>query len=283
VLPIAPARACVVGAAAEPTFAIVGDSHAGALAAAFTEAAKRGVSAKLLSLKACPPIPGLQRAHVSRDYCSDYYEMAYNYIAQRDAITYVVLSARWALYLEGSAYDNGEGGVERQRGIPTIPTAGGNGITDAERRAAVASLYAEAVRRLLDTGKTVILVYPVPEIGWNVPEYLARALWFGRDLPRPLSVSYSHFQRRNAAVHAAFDAVGDHPNLLRIRPANIFCNGPLEGRCVAELDGAPIYSDHNHLQTNGAVLVVEEIFRTIDATALEAPVPGVPGSVAITR
>lgn len=115
-LPVAPERSCVVGAATEPTFAIVGDSHAAALAPAFaTAGAHRGVSAKLLSFPSCPPMPGLERASLrKRDSCPDYYEAVYEYLAEQEAIRHVVLSARWTLYLEGSPYAASEGGVEER-------------------------------------------------------------------------------------------------------------------------------------------------------------------------
>ena len=140
--------------------------------------------------------------------------------------------------------------------------------TDAARQAAVIARYVEAVEALLAAGLRVVLVYPIPEAGWNVPEELARRRE-ASDAPVQLSTGYGVFLRRQAPILAAFDAIDD-PNLLRVRPSDVLCNRELPGRCIDNLGDRPLYYDSNHLNNFGAALVAREIAAAV-AAARNAP------------
>ncbi len=111
--------------------------------------------------------------------------------------------------------------------------------------------------------KTVILVYPIPEVGWNVPAYAARLKAHSVGSTNDLTTSHQLFIERNKRAYEALDDIGEHPNLIRIKPENILCNTYVKGRCVAQIDGVPLYSDDDHLSNAGARLVVNEIMRYI--------------------
>ena len=163
-----------------------------------------------------------------------------------------MIAARFTIYLEGETYDNGEGGIEEPGLFATgqpgrLPEA----YPEAERRADVARLYQRSVQTLLDAGKTVIVVYPVPEQGWDVPMHMAKDLFY-RDKVTDVSVSHAHYQSRNARTIAAFDGLGDHAKLHRVRPAAIFCDTFHAGRCAGSHKGVPLYYDDDHLSHTGA-------------------------------
>ena len=44
--------------------------------------------------------------------CFEYTKRVYNYIENNPHIKYVILSGRWAIWIEGTRFDNKEGGVE---------------------------------------------------------------------------------------------------------------------------------------------------------------------------
>lgn len=52
----------------------------------------------------------------------------------------------------------------------------------AERKQAVLDAYRASLLRLLQEGKPVVLVYPVPEQGMNIPHLIARTRMFGVQL-----------------------------------------------------------------------------------------------------
>jgi hypothetical protein len=123
--------------------------------------------------------------------------------------------------------------------------------------------YVEAIQELLASGKKVILVYPVPEQGWDIPKFTARQLWFGSTLSGGVAVREEVITKRNADVVAAFDAFGKHQNLARVVPQKIFCNTYIKERCASQLGGVPFYYDDDHLSNAGAQLVVSEIMKLI--------------------
>ncbi len=154
------------------------------------------------------------------------------------------------------AFDNGEGGADGPPGDWLVPI-GADPATPAARSAAVIATYVAGIEALLARGHKVVLVYPIPEAGWNVPEELARRRE-AADAPVQLSTPYAAYLRRQAPILAAFDAI-DSPDLFRVRPADILCNRDLPGRCINNLGDRPLYFDSNHLNNFGASLVAGAI------------------------
>jgi len=169
-------------------------------------------------------------------------EDAFWQIAGDETLATLVVMARNTLYLEGSAFDNGEGGVED---VPPSPydavEARELNSSEADRRAAVPAAYASGIGNLLALRRKVILVYPVPEVGWDVPRVMARR-YLADGAVSDLSTSMEVFERRNRATIVALDSIGDHPDLTRIRPDAILCDTFVPGRCAASVAGRPIYA-----------------------------------------
>ena len=219
-----PADRCIVGNQNSPSIAILGDSHADSLTYVLgRELEERGLSAEVLIYGGCVPITGLKRVVGGEENnCRSHITRAYKYLADNRSILYVILSARWTLHLERYRYDNGEGGKEH--GKPTLVVPDNWNGDEMLRRKLVSARYGKGVKELLALGKTVVLVYPIPEVGWDVPDYLARAKMLHVELDGPLSTSYMRFKQRNAATYQALDAIGEDAHLIRVLPSEILCN-----------------------------------------------------------
>ncbi|MEO1202917.1 MAG: SGNH hydrolase domain-containing protein, partial [Pseudomonadota bacterium] len=68
---------------------------------------------------------------------------------------------------------------------------------------------------------------------------------------------------RNRRSIAALDSVGDHPRLIRIRPADWLCDSDVPGRCIAARDGVPLYFDDDHLNSEGSRPVIDRILEIV--------------------
>ncbi len=139
----------------------------------------------------------------------------------------------------------------------------------ADREAAVIARYVAGIEHLLDAGLRVVLVYPIPEAGWNVPEELARRRERSAD-PVQLSTSLAAYLDRQRGILAAFDAI-DSPDLFRVRPADRLCDRDLPGRCIDNFGDHPLYFDDNHLNVFGAGLIAPAIIDAIDAARRSVP------------
>ncbi|KQS72735.1 hypothetical protein ASG39_03020 [Rhizobium sp. Leaf371] len=272
-----PVRACMTPDIDKSDTIMIGDSHAGAITGealrAFTAA---GLDLYALSHSSCAGFSGLVVSNAKyRLRCNSFFKGVEDYIAANDIRTIIMVS-RWSLYLDGTAFDNGEGGIEALK--PTYADLYARrddmgGETDPARKDRVLAAFLADIRAYLDHGYNVVLVYPIPEAGWNVPDLLARAAMTGTDV-EPLGTSADRYRARNAAVIAAFDTL-EHPRLVKIRPDAIFCDSFVAARCVNSLSTDRIfYFDDDHLSDAGAALLMQPIIdavRHLTASTTTAP------------
>ncbi len=180
----------------------------------------------------------------------------------------IVVSVRWtakmypvAGQVESWAFDNQEGGVEYRKNAVTslAPSTTGAWVTDGDaKRQAVWGFLA----KLLDTQKRVVVVYPVPEVGWDVPTYnFSTYLQTGKVQP-DVSTSYALYKRRNRFV---IDTLDDKrlDATVRVRPDDFLCKGGDEGRCMAQVDWRPYYYDSNHLASEGAKPIAQAVGKAL--------------------
>ncbi len=245
---------------------LMGDSHGRTLSGAAVErlaASTELSSVTLLNRGGCPFLLGVNRVALGAASCPPSYNQArLDYaLEQRRAIA--VLMMRLPVLVENSGYDNGERGIEPDAHAH-LATVDQPYESIASDRSIAASL-ARSVRVLLAGGVKVVLVYPVPEMGWNVPLkllQLSRQEPAGRWLdPMQASVSRASFRMRVRRTQALLDAVGTNPDLVRIYPERVLCRAT---RCISH-DGTRIfYRDDNHLTQLGGNLVMAEIMAAIE-------------------
>jgi len=248
---------------------LYGDSHAQTLAheakKAFFES---GIGLIFENQYGCPPVTGVYRANVSQKHlCYERNTEVYQYIIGNPMIDHVVLSARWALYIERIRFDNKEGGIEPGARVDIDIVDNGKYLyrEDSGYQTAIAQAYANSVQSLLDAGKKVTIIYPIPEAGWNVPDYLTQYHLsdLGLPLPSTASTSYKVFKSRNRRAIHALDMIKENENLIRIFPESIFCNNDILDRCITHKNNVVFYKDDDHLSNDGARLVVNTIMSQL--------------------
>ena len=264
-VPIEPQKACVHGAPTPPTVALLGDSHASALA---VELGARLASAKRsmveLTYQGCPPVRGLYPSDRPRGGCAAYNQSVTAYLKKNPQIETLIVVSRWGLYLNGNGYDNGEGGVEHQDPVYALPVGKGpRYVNDPKWETTLVDLHRNAIMYWLADGRRVILVYPIPPAGWDVPTRMAQLALYGSDQQQQLSTSYDRYMERSRHAKRLLDAVPDHPNLYRVRPSKALCNREEAGRCMLELNGRPLYIDDDHPSRAGAAIIARQIMASI--------------------
>lgn len=270
----APARGPCRFAGADPhgyALLTIGDSHARTLSGPLVDglASYRGIASFTpLNRGGCVFILGLERYDVDTPNCPGRYNnlrMAY-LLGQPRPIA--ILLSRLPLLIEQRRFDNREGGVEPGDDHPRLVATGSPQATPAPLPTIRADL-ARTVRLLLDHKVKVVLVYPLPEMGWNVPRKLLQLAHSGhygdlRQIMRDERVSTSRalFQQRTRRTYALLDAVGSDPNLIRVYPERIFCPGE---RCLGTDAETIFYRDDNHLSRAGAARLDAAITAAIAA------------------
>lgn len=105
----------------------------------------------------------------------------------------------------------------------------------------------------------VVLVYPIPEQGWNIPE-----LFYYKNLPQDATVSYPYeiwLNRENESKNY-LDSI-ELKNIIRIYPTEIFCDTLVRNECLGAFNGILYYADDDHLSLEGSNLLAELIASAI--------------------
>lgn len=253
---------CILGSDSEITsFALIGDSHAASLATSLNESASRNnLSGRNFTYSACQSVlnkPNQQFAN-SLSTCEQFREDLFKNLNFNAVPKTLILSQRWTLMIQGEAFNNQEGGIEKKDAA----------FEKAYKKSSKVSRmrdYAETIKTLLANGKKIVLIYPIPEMGWNVPKRMLRLYSIsGKITKEDASVSHEVFKERNKNAYLALDNIGAHKNLIRIYPEDILCDTYIAKRCAAHLNGKPLYRDDDHLSKLGADLVISEVMKKLN-------------------
>lgn len=259
-----PNQTCIYGTKDKlPEFALLGDSHVHALAPEIGKVLSQNSSSLIeFAYGGCPPIHTYRRIDKAGILdCNGYHKAVIDILRNMPNVKTVFLAARWPLYIELGYFNNREGGVESASKVYPI-REDLKMQNDANLKTQIGNLYQNSITELLSLGKRVVLVYPQPEIGWNVPDHVSKLIMFKNYDKRPLSIGYDIFKERMKSTYFNLDKVtSDH--LLRIYPEYIFCNTYVKDRCVAEDGKVPFYSDDDHVDSIGAALISQEIMRAM--------------------
>ncbi|THD44676.1 MAG: acyltransferase [Bradyrhizobium sp.] len=252
--------ACLLGGGeALPVAALWGDSHAGQFDEGFDHAfAAKDETVAGFFRPSCPPLPGLRVStnlfNAHRD-CEKHNAQTLAFLVTSPSIKTVFLAARWAAYADARRFGRETGGryylVDDDHRFPSIATSR---LLLRDRLIAVA-------QTLLAAGKTVVLIEPTPEMGFDAGRCV-RLLDPAAAAERCVVPRAAVVERRseaNAAIAAAREAV---PQLRLFDPLPRLCDETL---CYAVRDGVALYSDFHHLSAAGADRLVPDLLRRAQA------------------
>jgi peptidoglycan/LPS O-acetylase OafA/YrhL len=184
----------------------------------------------------------------------------------------VVWHQRWSPRLLEELFDNMEGHSEymneQDRWIdfyfqPTnIKTE-----TLEQRQKYITESIKLSAKNILQNQHILILVYPVPEIGFHVPKLVIQNKPFfyllNNKIEIPiLSVSYDVFKNRNKIIFETLDSIKG-PNVYRVFPHKSFCNTVIINRCVTNNKEHLFYYDDDHLSLEGSKYIANDIMKII--------------------
>ena len=154
---IRPHAACSIGDESRIIGALLGDSHANSVAHELEIALKtRKIGMKHMSYAGCPPVMNVYRVDAHKDTkCDDYNKEVFRYLSDADDNQFIVLVARWTLYLEKFGFDNGEGGAEEGEAIyvDALENKGKLSNTEPLRISIVKDKYKQSVLEYLLTSQ----------------------------------------------------------------------------------------------------------------------------------
>jgi hypothetical protein len=227
---------CTIGAHDRPEFDFVlwGDSHAGAVAMTVDGAARQRDN-KGLQLTSDDCLPFLRtRVILNREAtdCEARNEAGFQLVRQL-GIHRAILVGAWVQY--AGDYNK-------------VLQPHGEEATADDGAAAFRQGFRQTIAILRAAGIDVVVVGPVPQIGWNVPSRLATLAW--RKKPLPDGPSLDDFMKSQRKIMPFLTELErDHVNIMY--PHERLC----AATCLIPLNGEALYSDDEHLSTRGADLL----------------------------
>jgi peptidoglycan/LPS O-acetylase OafA/YrhL len=266
-------RFCRIDAEAQPTVALIGDSHANQFFHGFATALRaRGENLLLLGRGHCPPLLDITSGYAdTSDWCEGETSRSLRAVAQDPGIRTVILAGNWHLYVAGTRFHRHHRFQPPWRIAPADgKPAGGGPYGQPGPAPDNARLFVERLGRsialLQAAGKQVVVIRQIPELDFE-PRHCV--------MPRPVSLgrfdghACDGVQREDALRYLAeyrptLDAaLRPFPTVLIWDPADVLCDGP---SCRYVEDGMPLYRDDLHLSRIGSAHVAARLLR-------EAPLP----------
>ena len=180
----------------------------------------------------------------------------------------VILHHRWPVYILETYYENEVGFKEINNLVFSkyLEPINIKLSSKQQRQSYIRDGLISQINDIINRGHKLILVYPVPEMGFNVPKYLLKEIIRKKNKKEQfipiLSESYDAYKKRNKLIFEILESV-QNPNIYRVYPHKIFCDIKIKNRCVANDKNNLFYYDDNHLSLKGSEFVVEDIMKYI--------------------
>jgi peptidoglycan/LPS O-acetylase OafA/YrhL len=124
--------------------------------------------------------------------------------------------------------------------------------------------FREQIENISKNNK-VILVYPTPEVGFNLQYKLLKGRNWKQIEKNPTLIRYPYkeYMEINKDVFDFFDTL-KNKNIHRILPHKLFCNTKIKDQCLMHNEKDIFFSDEYHLSIVGAEMVSELLIDKID-------------------
>jgi hypothetical protein len=135
----------------------------------------------------------------------------------------------------------------------------------------------ESINELLINDNKIIIIYPVPEVGWNTAQEIFRRYriiefkkvfskllgnqQFAKNTEVAISTSYNVYKKRTNASFLLLNRI-NNKNIYRVFPDRLFCNSNTM-RCLASNENYIYYTDNIHLSKKGAEMINNEVLKII--------------------
>lgn len=259
---INPSKSCVLGNNKIPHVAFIGDSHMDLITLELEKLLnKKNYSAIQYTYGGCVPALGLKVFNDKRYKCNEYFQEVINDLKDRKNIKKVILFSRWSFNLKGERFDNQIGGKEIGQNRYHI-SLNENYIGEEEQRERkILEGIGRFISEISKLDKEIFIVFPTPEMGWEIPKNLARIMYFYNKVEEDtLSISKKVYLDRNKKIITFFKGIEKDYKIKTIDPVNIFCN---ENICKSHLNGKPLFFDDDHMSELGSKLLSEFIISKL--------------------
>jgi len=125
------------------------------------------------------------------------------------------------------------------------------------------------INKIINQGHKLVIVYPVPEMGFNVTKKFNVENFFNEP-DKILSRNYQVYKDRDKLIFEILDSIKNE-NIYRVYPHSYFCDKQIKNRYITKDKNNIFYNDNYHLSIQGSKLVVNGIIKEIEKIELKKP------------
>ena len=254
---------CDFNTSSDKKIYLVGDSHAASIMYDIKDRIiKKKYQFITSTFSGCLYFPGFNLVNTKTDKidenCNNRYFQKLKETLLKEKNSILVFGGRYQLYFSDyNLFDNQEGGLEGEQW-------GNSYISNGEYKT-IQNSFKDEILELSNNNK-IILVYPLPEVGWDPKQKILSQWIINKSLKdsefKNINTSYQVFNNRTKSSFELLDSIkGD--NIYRVYPHKLFCNTLITNRCITH-DGKNIfYADSNHPSLKGAEMINNLIIKEI--------------------
>ena len=242
---------------------LIGDCHMGSLMFDLKNRLKEekfGLNTYVYG--SCPYFPGFNKVNFNTNIvdklCNNnlYSKLENIFLSQKNSI--FIFGGRFPLYLNNNYFDNKEGGVEGGTFESKFISNG--------RFINVEDSFKNSLN-ILSKNNKIILIYPIPEVGWDTQQRFNKLFPKKEYLNKKISISelstdYEVYKIRTRSTFELFDSIIGN-NIYRVYPHKLFCDDAVKQRCITHDDNNIFYSSSNLLSIKGAELVNNLVLKEL--------------------
>ena len=178
----------------------------------------------------------------------------------------IIFSHAYTSITENTAFDNKEGGIIKAYDLKSF--------YQNEKEKEMMLKHVKSTLEKSSLKNKIIIVYPVPEVGWNVPRKIINH-FSKKNKKKKLSISEfittsnQVYLSRNKFVIEYLDSIKGQ-NIHRVYPSKLFCNSLIKDRCIIHDSKKIYYYDDNHLSLSGSKIVNDLIMKEIEKIELKS-------------
>jgi peptidoglycan/LPS O-acetylase OafA/YrhL len=255
---------CAFNTSSQKKVFLIGDSHAASLGLNLkSEIIKKDYQFITYLHGSCGFFPGfdlVQRNNMKIDNnCNDHYFNKLEKILNKEENSIIIFGARLPAYLDNREFNPKN--VTQGKETPQF-------YKPKNSNTSLQSSFKNVFNQLSKKNK-IILIYPIPEFGDNVPrkifnKYLKEGLVFNKNLGKEkfLTTSFKSYNDWSKSSFKLFDSLTNN-NISRVYPHKLFCNNLIKKKCITHDYNDIFYFDSQHLSSKGAKLIGEMIMEEI--------------------
>jgi hypothetical protein len=223
------------------------------------------------SLGSCMFFPGfnlvnIKTYNISSTCNDDYFQKLYNRL-KKEKNSILIFGGNLPSHLSGIEFNNENEKIVYKESILAY--------ISNKKNIDMSSSFREALE-VLSLNNKIIIIYPIPEVGYNVPEKIMNKIpkniyelqkYFTEK--EYISINYNFYKDRTYDSYQLLDSI-KNKNIIRLYPHKLFCNTVIQDKCVTHDDKNIFYGNSIHPSLKGAEMINDLIIKEIEKIELQS-------------